>query len=69
MRLEKAEASEYGKRAQKNRRQRNKICIEGEYLNIDEIAARLGVGYDCAAQRLQRARKRPGAITWAVLGL
>ena len=67
MRLSKGEASEYGRRAQKNRRERNKICIEGEYVNIDEIATRLNVSYRCAADRLARARSKAEAVTWQAL--
>jgi predicted ArsR family transcriptional regulator len=67
VRLSKEEAQKYGKRSGKRCREIRKVCIEGEYVNIDEIAARLGIGYAAACKRLQRAQRKPGAVTWAGL--
>lgn len=47
----------------------NLICIEGEYLTSRQIAARLGTHATTALDRLKRARKLPGPVTWARLGL
>lgn len=48
---------------------KNPINIEGEYVTSDQIAARLGVHRTTAVERLNKARKLPGPVTWARLGL
>lgn len=64
MRLSKHEASEYGKRGQKNRTQDRKHCIEGEYVVIEEIAARIGKCKSIAERRFKRERAKDGPVTW-----
>lgn len=54
-------------KARGNRYAGMKYLIEGEYLNIEEIAARLGVGFDTAKARHTRACKSDGPVTWAKL--
>lgn len=60
-------ASASRKRALGNRYVGMKYLIEGEYLNIEEMAARLGVCFDTAKARHARAVKAPGPVTWAEL--
>lgn len=43
------------------------FCIEGEFVNIHEIAARLGVKRDVAYTRMKKLRTTDGPITWATL--
>jgi hypothetical protein len=38
--------------------------IEGEYVTTAQIAERLGVSRKTAVDRLSRARRLPGAVTW-----
>lgn len=44
-----------------------RYCIEGETVTMDDIATRLGVSSTTATKRLEVARGKPGAITWAGL--
>lgn len=48
---------------------RNLVCIEGEYVTLDEIGSRLGITAHSAGKRLAKARDAAGPITWASLGL
>lgn len=69
MRLgDKAEASQYGHRGQKHRDEARKICIEGEYVLIEDIATRIARSKNTAIRRLVRERAKTGPVTWAGLG-
>lgn len=46
-----------------------RYCIEGEYVTVRDITARLGVAETTAEKRLRTAQKAPGAVTWAALGV
>lgn len=39
-------------------------CIEGEYLTTAQIGERLGIERKRAGERLSRARRLPGPVTW-----
>lgn len=43
-------------------------CIEGGYYTRTQIAERLGVARKTANDRLRRARKMDGPVTWEKLG-
>ena len=43
-------------------------CIEGQYVTVDDIAARLNVTPRIARNRLSNARKAADKVTWANLG-
>lgn len=45
-----------------------KFLVEGEYVNADQIAARIGVHPTTARERLKSAKKMPGPVTWERLG-
>lgn len=49
------------------KRAQAKFLIEGEYLDAEAIAQRLGVQRPAAYLRLKNARRQPGPITWAKL--
>lgn len=66
--LNKDEAAKYGARGAKKYADAMKVCIEGEYVTIQDIATRTGVSRDTARLRLHRVRKRHPAVTWALLG-
>lgn len=42
-------------------------CIEGETLDIDAVAQRLGVTNPQASWALRAARLKPEAVTWSLL--
>ena len=44
-------------------------CIDGEYVNAEQLAQRLGLPKDRAIRRMQAAKAKPGAVTWASLGV
>lgn len=44
------------------------FCIDGESVNAQQIADRLGVGVDTARNRLAREQKSAGPVTWDGLG-
>jgi hypothetical protein len=44
-------------------------CIEGQYFNADQLAERLGLERSKAVARVNRAKAKPGPITWAKLGV
>jgi len=50
------------------KRAQAKYLIEGEYLDVETIATRLGVKRPAAYLRLKHARTQPGPVTWAKLG-
>lgn len=49
------------------RKQASVYCIEGERLNMTQIAARLGITKAAANARMSKLKNIPGAITWAKL--
>lgn len=44
------------------------LCIEGEYVTLEDIARRTGASRGTASKRLSRVRKKGGPVTWASLG-
>lgn len=38
--------------------------IEGEYVTYEQIAERLGLSVTAAKHRFNKAKARPGAVTW-----
>ena len=44
-------------------------AIEGEYVTADGLAACLNMDKDRALRRLARVKAKPGAVTWAKLGV
>lgn len=55
----------YAKRANASRRGTH--CIEGEYVTLDQMAARMGVTRRAMTNRLSRARSRHDVVTWETL--
>lgn len=51
----------------KSRKQGSVYCIEGERVNMQQIAARLEITKAAASMRMMKLREEPGAITWARL--
>jgi hypothetical protein len=45
-----------------------KYVVEGAYVSMNEIAARLEVHATTARERLKAAQKLPGPVTWERLG-
>lgn len=53
----------YGRRATPKRHRRD-IIIEGEYVNMTDIANRLGLTRSTARDRLIKARLKCDVVTW-----
>lgn len=66
MRLSKAEAATYGRRASVSSREK-RWCIEGESVTVTDIAARIGRSERVARERLQAAQASDGPVTWGKL--
>lgn len=63
-------AKAYGRRGGHKATGAQKLCIEGELVNMEEIAARLGVSPSAARKRHKRAlASGVQCITWEALGL
>lgn len=43
--------------------------IEGQYFSADQLATRMGTEKAKAVARYSRAKRKPGPITWAKLGV
>lgn len=43
--------------------------IDGEYVDAATLVARLGVDKQRALAKVSRAKKKPGPLTWAKLGV
>lgn len=43
--------------------------IDGEYVDAATLTARLGVDKQRALAKVSRAKKKPGPLTWAKLGV
>lgn len=43
------------------------LCIEGEYVTLGEIAARLGVSPDTASRRMKAIIQSNRPVTWSAL--
>lgn len=57
----------YSRRGNAKRHVNNSLCIDGEYVTIEQIAERLGCSYDAARGRLNTLRTKPDPITWEAL--
>lgn len=44
-------------------------CIEGEYVTYQDMADRVGCSKASIEKRFRLAKKQPGAVTWASLGV
>lgn len=64
-----AMARTYGSRGGRAVASTRTYCIEGEYVRMEDIAARLGVHYDTASHRLRRERAGAETVTWAGLAV
>lgn len=63
-------AKTYGRRGGQKATGAQKLCIEGELINLQEIACRLGVSPSAARKRYKRALASGAQrITWEALGL
>jgi hypothetical protein len=40
------------------------LCIEGEFLTLQQIGARLGVNADTASERVRREAAKDGPVRW-----
>lgn len=60
----------YGRRGGQKATGAQKLCIEGELVNLQEMASRLGVSPSAASKRYKRALASGAQrITWEALGL
>lgn len=63
-------AKAYGRRGGQKATGAQKLCIEGELVNMEEIARRLGISPSAARKRHKRALASGAQrITWEALGL
>lgn len=58
---------EYGRRGGRNRLQRAKYLIEGEYVTMGEVARRLKISTKTARQRHRMAVAYHPKVTWELL--
>lgn len=57
-------AVKYGRRGRKALTRQMEYCIEGEYVSMVQIAARIGCIPDVAGKRYKREQAKPGPVTW-----
>jgi len=57
-------AVRYGKRGRKALTMQMQYCIQGEYVHMAQIAARINCTIDAAYKRYQREQAKPGPVTW-----
>lgn len=62
--LSKKDASKYGKRSGVKLKPLRKWCIEGQYVDINAIAERLGNKPGTAYSKLKVAQGMDGPVTW-----
>lgn len=54
----------FGDWPRKGRKQASVYCIEGERVDMTQIAARLGISKAAASMRMNKLKNKPGAVTW-----